>query len=420
MEELNNKNKKLIICGVILIVVILLVAGYYMYRMFFAHVEQPTPENPGKVPVVETTDYNTRLIREINKNENKNYLISPYSIEMAFSMLRDGADGTTREEIESLIGNREMNVLKVPGKINVANGMFVNKMYKDDVLSSYYDTVKNKYKSDVIYDEFKAPDAINNWVKKETYQMIPKLFDKLTQDDILVLVNALAIDVEWKQGFDCRVTYKQEFTMQDGSKIDAAMMRKSYEKDAKHFSTDDARGVIIPYASYDSNGNKVADGDGLEFIGIIPNEDVKDYVNNLTSEEINKFEENSVSASEETKLIVNLPRFSYDYEIKDLIKPMKELGIKKVFEEGADLSKMINIPSHVSEAVHKTYIEVDESGTKAAAATGIKVTKDAMEPVEAVIFDKPFAYIIRDQKTKEMLFFGVVYEPEKWTGETCE
>ena len=119
MEELNNKNKKLIICGVILIVVILLVAGYYMYRMFFAHVEQPTPENPGKVPGVETTDYNTKLIREINKNENKNYLISPYSIEMAFSMLRDGADGTTRQEIESLIGNREMNVLKVPGKIMV-------------------------------------------------------------------------------------------------------------------------------------------------------------------------------------------------------------------------------------------------------------------------------------------------------------
>lgn len=420
MEELEEKNKKLITIGIVLLCVILLCAGYYMYRVLFIRSEQPTPENPSEVPKVETTDYNMKIIKEINENEDKNYLISPYSIEMAFSMLRDGTDGRTREEIENLIGNREINMLKVPGKVNVANGVFINQKYKDDVLSSYYDIVKNKYKSEIIYDEFKTPITINNWVKKETYQMIPKLFDRLSQEDLLVLVNALAIDVEWKQGFDCKVTSQQEFTKKDGNKVDVAMMRKGYESDAKHFNTDDATGVIIPYASYDGNGNKVDNGNGLEFIGILPNGDVKDYVNNLTNDKINEFDKEAIVASEDEKLIVDLPKFNYEYEINDLIDSMKKLGIKKVFEAGADLSKMINIPSHVSEAVHKTYIEVDENGTKAAAASGIRVTNDAAVPVEVVTFDKPFAYIIRDQKAKEMLFFGVVYEPNKWEGSTCK
>ena len=81
---------------------------------------------------------------------------------------------------------------------------------------------------------------------------------------------------------------------------------------------------------------------------------------------------------------------------------------------------MVNGSAYVSQVVHKTYIEVDEKGTKAAASTGIIVEKNAIVEAHSVVFDKPFAYIIIDQKTKEILFFGVVHEPNIWHGETCK
>ena len=78
MKELNDKNKKLVICGVVLLVVILLAAGYYMYRIFFVHNQRLTPPSPIEGLILEKRDYNTELIREINANADKNYLISPY------------------------------------------------------------------------------------------------------------------------------------------------------------------------------------------------------------------------------------------------------------------------------------------------------------------------------------------------------
>ncbi|MBQ6498126.1 MAG: hypothetical protein IJI58_05370 [Bacilli bacterium] len=421
MKKLNEKNKQLITIGIVLLCIILLCAGYWMYRMFF--VQPEGQQDDSNIGVTEVTDYNVNIIKEINKEATDNYLISPYSIEMALSMLKEGADGTTREEIEDLIGDRDINILKIPKKVNVANGVFINQDYKDSVLSSYSDIVKDKYKSELIYDKFQTPDVINKWVNRETYQMIPTLFKELPKDTLMVLVNALAIDVEWNDGFDCKRTTKYSFSKQDGKKMDVAMMYQSYEKGTKYFELDDAQGVILPYASYDSNGNKVEkNGNNLEFIGILPDDDVKDYVDNLTVDKIKEIDEEAKVASEGKKLALHLPKFEYDYEIDGFVEKLKELGIKEVFTPSADLSKMIDEPAHVSSVVHKTYIELKEEGTKAAAATGVIVEKNTASEDEIVhiAFDKPFAYIIRDQKTKEMLFFGVVYEPNKWTGKSCK
>ena len=423
MEELKEKNKKLITCGIVLLIIILLVGGYCSARWLFAKDKQKKDDN-NEVFVTDVTDYDINLIKEINKLEKDNYLISPYSIEMALSMLRDGASGKTREEIESLIGNREMSDLRIKEKINVANGVFINKKYKEKVLDSYYELVKDKYNSDIIYDKFKSPKVINDWVNKETYQMIPKLLDILNPDTIMVLVNALAIDVEWKNGFDCKNTYNQEFTKKDNSKINVSMMHKTYYDDAKYFETNDSKGIIIPYQSYDKDGNKVKEnGYNLEFIGILPNNDVKSYVDNLSLDELKKIDEDSIEASDNKSIQLSLPRFKYKYQVNDFNSNLKNLGIKKVFTNKANLSRMVDMDAYVSKVVHKTYIDLKEKGTKAAAVTGIIVNETTSvrdEERHVVEFNKPFAYIIRDHKTKEMLFFGVVYEPNKWQGSTCK
>jgi len=105
------------------------------------------------------------------------------------------------------------------------------------------------------------------------------------------------------------------------------------------------------------------------------------------------------------------------------MKILQNMGVRDVFNPGAaNLSAMFKKDNdfYVSEAIHKTYIELDEKGTKAAASTAFVISKNAaVEDYVSIRFDKPFVYIIRDKKTKEILFFGKVLEPNKWEGNKC-
>ena len=411
----ERKNRTLILVSIILMIIILVGGSCLIWPTVFKTTrEQPTPTRKA----TQTTDYNIQLIKEINKTSKNNYLVSPYSIEIALNMLREGTDGETREQIEKLIGNRDINYFKTDNKINMANGVFVNEQYKNNVLKSYYKTLRNKYNSDIIYDKFENPKAVNEWVNRKTNGMIPSTLNRLNQEDLLVLVNALAIDVEWKSGFECDRTYSEEFTKLDGSKYAVSMMHQTYSSDVKYFEDKDAKGVIIPYKAYDKEENQ------LEFIGILPNDNANKYVSELTEEKLDNLYKIAKKATYAKEVVLSLPSFKYDYEVSNLIGNLKNLGIKNVFMEGgADLSKMIDIPSHVSQVIHKAHIELEEKGTKAAAVTAIVVTKDTAVIDETenfeIEFNKPFVYMIRDEKTKEMLFFGVVYEPNKWNGSTC-
>lgn len=419
------KKKLLLLISILLTIFISLGVTHYIYKTYFYESKIPITEEPQE-PIInnnnpiteETINYYIKLIKEINKNENKNYLISPYSIEMALSMLRDGAEGETKKQITDLIGNRELNYFNSKKKINVANALFVNKKYKDNVLDSYYNIVKDKYKSDIIYDKFEGPKAVNDWVNKKTNKMIPSLLDDLDETDLLVLVNALAIDLKWEYSFSCNNTNKAIFFREDGSWYKVAMMRENYEKEnVKYFKDDKSEGVIIPYKTYDDNDNR------LEFVGILPVSNINSYIDNLTAERLESIDKIVQEIPEGNTLTVAIPKFQYDYEIEKFIDALQSLGIKNAFDE-ADLSKMLNISSHVSQVVHKTHIEVKEQGTKATAASGVVITKDASSEQEerqiTIRFEKPFVYMIRDQKTKEILFFGVVYEPDEWNGKTCE
>ena len=154
----ERKNRTLILVSIILMIIILVGGSCLIWPTVFKTTrEQPTPTRKA----TQTTDYNIQLIKEINKTSKNNYLVSPYSIEIALNMLREGTDGETREQIEKLIGNRDINYFKTDNKINMANGVFVNEQYKNNVLKSYYKTLRNKYNSDIIYDKFENPKAVN-------------------------------------------------------------------------------------------------------------------------------------------------------------------------------------------------------------------------------------------------------------------
>ena len=362
---------------------------------------------------ISKVDYKFTLnfIKEVDKNRKDNYLVSPYSVEIALNMLRDGTSGDSKKQIEDALGNRVINNLSVNKNIKIANGLFVKDLYKKDISNKYVKGLKNDYRADVIYDEFKTPKVINDWVNNKTDKMIPVLLDQVDSNFVLAIVNALAINEEWENSFECEKTIKDTFTKKDGSTIKVAMMNGT--NNGTYFETDNAKGVVLPYKSK-------SDKEGLEFIAILPN-DIDSYINNLNEKELKAID--IYKGNSESELRIALPKFSYEYDLQDFMKVLQSMGIKDVFNPGsANLSAMFKKDNdfYVSEAIHKTHIELDEKGTKAAASTAFVISKnDAVGDYVSIRFDKPFVYIIRDKKTKEILFFGKVLEPNKWEGNKC-
>ena len=430
------KMRKIIIA--LLILIIIACIGMICYKIIGSKIfikEDNIKEKP--VQIADNLDFNSKLIINTNQMEDNNYLISPYSIEIALSMLRDGANGESKDQIDKVIGNRKINYLSVKNRINVANAAFIKNEYKNNVKKSYSNKLKKAYNAQVLYDNFKTPDVINNWVKKETYGMIDKIMNEVDDDFVMTLANAVAIDVDWDKEFDCMMTKEEMFTKKDKSEMKVSMMHTTYnQKEFKYFVNDSEKGVVIPYKKSDKDGkdkysSDVADNQ-LEFVGILPKNNIKDYVNNISKDKLEAIDKSLKESSEKTNIDFSLPMFKYDYDMtkgNKFVKVLKNMGIKDVFDGTvADLTNIIDKETanlYVDDAIHKTHIDLNEKGTKAAAVTAFPIVDgSALEPERPEIikikFNKPFIYIIRDSKTKEMLFFGVVYEPEKWTGSTCK
>ena len=377
-------------------------------------------ENPTQTKFDPNDGYNLKVIKELSKEEN--FLISPYSIEIALNMLKEGAKGNTRAEIEKLVVTRDIKNIASGDKISVANAMFIKDKFKNIIEDKFTQTLKSKYSSDVLVDAFETPEVINNWVKENTKGMIDKILDDMSKDFVLGIANAVAIDVEWESPFECQNTRSAEFTKADGTKMNVEMMHNTYSSSSyKYFKTDSATGVIIPYKSVEK--------EELEFVGILPNKDVKTYISKLSKDELDNIDKNAKKATQDVQLSLSLPRFSYTYKVEKFIENLQNLGIKEVFDkEKANLRNIITEENmaenlYVAEAIHKAYIDLNEKGTKAAAVTYFGMDKNSAyieAKYENIEFNKPFMYIIRDKETKDIVFAGAVYTPNEWKGTTCE
>ena len=405
------KNKILYISIILIFVIFVGVVIFFMKN------KTNNEELDEPVVVINTGDFTIDLLKRINKKEN--YLISPYSIEVALDMLRQGASGTTKEELDKVLPQRNLTISN--DKVKISNALFIKDLYKSVIEKTFENNLKNKYNSKVLYDEFKTPKVINDWVKESTDGMIEKILDSIDPEFVLGLANAIAIDAKWVSEFECNDTRSEEFNVSNNKTINVEMMHKFYKTNLKYLDEENIKGVIIPYQ------------EDLEFVALLPKEDLRDYISNLTKEELTKDLSNFKDIASDERVNLSLPRFSYEYDIDNFIAILKDLGINKVFDSAeADFSKIITKENlnklgkeniYVSDAIHKTYIDLNEKGTKAAAVTyfGMKALgafiDDKMIDIE---FNRPFMYMIRDNKTSEILFLGSVYEPNKWRGTTCK
>lgn len=381
-------------------------------------------KNQNKHVTPKKSDFINKIINVVNKKEKDNYLISPYSIEMALQMLSEGTDTTTFKEIDALIGKRQIPMLMAKDHISVANALFLKEKYKDIVNKEFVNKLKSNYDAEVLIDKFENPDKINAWVNEKTYEMIPKVVDQIDELFVLGLANAIAIDVEWVNKFECNNTSSEMFK-NDKEKIETEMMHAEYHSNIKYIDDKDIQGVIIPYMSYDKDGkaNYNNEGTTLEFVGILP-KDINAFIANFNNRDFNKLTSSFKDLQTSEELNLSLPRFKYDYKL-DLIDVLKELGVNEIFSKNADFTKIFGEKGdlYISDAIHKTHIELSENGTKAAAVTYFGIKANSLIEDNKIInitFNKPFVYIIRDTKTKEILFIGIVKSPNKWNGSTCE
>ena len=415
--EQSKSHKVLIafVCGL----TGLLVGGVGVFALTQLLQESTTPTtcNCPKCPSASQTSLDFNFLKlELS---NKNIIYSPLSIKNGLALLSAGAAGTTATEINNVLGDAEIpKYQNIPDTLSLANADFIRDTYKDNGLPTYISTVENNYDAEVIYDNFASSANMDNWVSQKTFDLINNVGIQPDDDLEMVLANALAIQMDWQYSFDTDDTHGKTFYQTDGSEITVTTMRKETSvADINYYIDDDITMLSMPLKS--------ANESALEFIAVMPEDDLSSYIDNVGLDPIDTLLSNATSASEpKDGVIINIPKFKFDYTL-NFKDDLESLGISQAFDkELANFSNMASKPLYVSSAVHKANIDFSEKGIKAAAVTafGIMATSAEVDETQPVVIniDHPFLFIIRDKNNGAIWFTGAVYQPNLWADDQAE
>ncbi len=343
-----------------------------------------------------------------NYSKGKTTLVSPLSVLTALALVQNGAQGNTLAQLEQALGGLDRDTLNAymraycdflteSDELKIANSVWTDSSAeaKRAFLQKAVDSYSAQLFSAPLSDP-KTVESINSWVKKNTDGMIPKIIEKADRYAVMMLVNAIAFDAKWETPYKRSDIEKLEFTSYSGSKKKTDFMcstKNVYLKDGG------AVGFMKPY----KNGR-------FAFAALLPDENtgIDDYVASLSGDKLMKI---FSSAKRGNEVNVKMPKFRAEYSAQ-LIDTLKKMGVKDAFDsKTADFSSLIeNRDAYIATVVHKTFIEVDENGTRAAASTLVGAdTMSLMEPY-SVCLNRPFVYMIVDTETNLPLFIGVQTE----------
>ncbi len=344
-----------------------------------------------------------------------NMLISPLSISQALAMTANGAEENTKTEMEKLLGDtidiETLNQyylgyterLTATDELYLANSLWIrDNEHRITVPEAFLQTASGYYKADA----FKAPfddstvTDVNNWVGANTHGMIKKLIDRIDPNWIMLLINALAFEADWETPYPSSSIHNGTFHAYDGD-MTAEMM---YGEVNSYIEDEYATGFIKAYK-----------GGKYSFAAVLPKQEtsvtVSDYAGMMTGESLQKL----LSSKQDASVRTMLPKFKYDYTIT-LNDTLKALGMKDAFVYPiARFGKLnsANPLTFVDLVLHKTFIQVDDRGTKAGAVTMVAMADRAIDPreVKTVYLDRPFIYMILDNETNLPVFIGTVMHP---------
>jgi serine protease inhibitor len=358
------------------------------------------------------------LLPKVGENKNGNIFISPTSLFMALSMVYNGADGVTKEEIAKVLhvdgmDKNELNkanasfmsILHSDSKqiqLNLANSIWLNKdfHFQTEFAKNNRDYFNAKIQ-EMDINSSESPKIINDWVEKATNKKIKDIVDTpLDRDLVAILINAIYFKGDWKYEFEKKQTEELPFYFADGTEKDIPLMRLN--KKLPYLENDHFQAVSLPYGDGEMSMKVFLPKDNLnleEFKKMLTNDNWKNW-----SLEFHKNEGT-----------IMLPRFQLEYEVL-LNETLKKLGMNTAFDSSANLTKMITEkdPIMISKVKQKTFIDMNEEGTEAAAATSVEIVKESASVDKSFFMEvnRPFFIAITDDKTDAILFMGSISNPQ--------
>ncbi len=373
-----------------------------------------------KTLVEADNSFGLKVFQAINSDEkDKNVFISPLSISMALGMTLNGANGATKEAMQNaleLAGLSEQQInenyqslidllvgLDPKVKFQIANSIW----YRNDFAfkESFININKQYFYAKVAGLDFSNPQSaniINGWVEDNTNGKIKKIVDQIDPQIVMFLINAIYFKGVWTYEFDKNQTQDDVFNLPDGSQKTVPMMAQSRE--FSYYASDQLQAIDLPY------------GDELFSMTIIlpdPQIDVNDFMATLSSENWNLW----TGSFSKTNGTLFFPRFRLEYE-KLLNEALKSLGMAVAFDQGeADFTRMFDkvgdMNLFIDKVKHKSYVEVNEEGTEAAAVTSVEMGVTSVGPGSPFIMrvDRPFIFAIRENHSGTILFIGKIVDP---------
>ncbi|MBE0649404.1 MAG: serpin family protein [Bacteroidales bacterium] len=370
-----------------------------------------------KLLIRSNNQFGLDIFKEVatHTDSTQNFMISPLSATLALSMIYNGAEGTTKTAFENSfhfsglstdIINKSLNslckTLTETGPevtFNLANSIWYNDSFRVDrrflkVNEKYYD-------ANVLALDFNNPGSvkmINYWVNGKTNGKIPTIIRKIDPMDKMILINTTYFKGKWLKEFNQANTTEEPFTLQNGKTIRVPTMMQ--ETTLGYLSNDLFTAIELPY------GNR-----NFSMVLMLPNKGkrVQDIENAINQKTWNQW---TNELQEKQKMYIHLPKFKFEFE-KILNDALSKLGLGIAFSNSADFSKINpTVPLNISMVKQKTFIEVNELGTEAAAATAIIMKTTALRR-ESVFFNRPFLFAIKENTTNTILFIGRVMDPSQ-------
>ncbi len=369
------------------------------------------------------------LKKEMEAHPGENVLVGPMSVAEALAMTAAGAGGTTRQEMEAVLGNGEtleeylqdlssymkglesepssaqdiQQMISGEAEFHTADAVWLNAGIGASADPGFRDTLEGLLDAEIKEEAFTGETLgeINGWVEEKTAGMIPQILSRLDSMAAMCLVNAQAFEGEWEEPYkDTQIEEGKIFTRTDGTEQDAVML---YSGEKDYLVLGNAYGFRKNYA-----------GGRFSFAAFLPEEGTtpEDLVRDLTGADFAYAVWNRQYDADSVK--VRLPEFTSEYT-NTLNDSLKAMGMPEAFTDQADFSGMLldkSIQICVDEVIHKTYMKTDRKGTKAAAATAVTMKAMAARNPEPpkiieINLDRPFLYAVIDNDTNIPLFIGV-------------
>lgn len=378
---------------------------------------QVDPESVNPQLVKANTQFGFKLFSQIYQQQSdQNLFISPMSVAIALSMTYNGAGGETQQamaktlELEGL-SLEEINQANLAlkstlesldenVKLTIANGLWTQS--GADLNAEFIQSAQQFYQAEVAELDFSNPSAsgtVNTWVDRQTNGKIPQIVDQLSPDTQLLLVNAVYFKGKWSRPFFSNSTRNLPFTLLDGSQKQRPLMSQAGEY--RYLHNEVFQAVRVPY------------GDGnISLYVFLPKKEVglSGLIDLLNADTWNQW----IEAFSWQTGSIKLPRFQLEYEIT-LNDTLKALGMDIAFDDDrSDFSGIQTPPPYlaINQVKHKTFVEVNEEGTEAAASTSVGIVATSVPPAPfEMLIDRPFFCAIRDEKTGTILFLGSIVDP---------